>query len=75
VARIPTSTLLQIARVIAGSRLFVGNQSCPAAIAEGLKHSMILEVYRDLPNCCFERVERINAWDGTIALPGCAVVK
>jgi hypothetical protein len=55
--------------VIAGSRLFVGNQSCPAAIAEGLKRPMILEVYPALPNCCFERPDRINAWDGAIQLP------
>jgi hypothetical protein len=66
---IPTEDLLAVARVIAGSRLFVGNQSCAAAIAEGLKQPMILEVYPVLPNCCYERPGRINAWDGTIQLP------
>ncbi len=64
-----TSSLLDLARVIAGSRLFVGNQSCPAAIAEGLKHALILEVYPPLPNCCFERLGRVNARDGGIELP------
>ena len=64
-----TPNLLDVARVISGSRLFVGNQSCPAAIAEGLKHPMILEVYPALPNCCFNRPDRINAWDDTIQLP------
>jgi hypothetical protein len=66
---IPTPNLLDLARVIAGSRLFIGNQSCPAAIAEGLKHPLILEVYPPLPNCCFERLGRINARDGDIELP------
>ncbi len=69
VPRIPTANLLEVARVIAGSQLFVGNQSCPAAIAEGLKHPMILEVYPPLSNCCFERLGRINAWGGDIELP------
>lgn len=69
VPRVSTPTLLDVARAIAGSRLFVGNQSCPAAIAEGLKHPMILEVYPPAPNCCFERLGRINAWNGQIELP------
>jgi hypothetical protein len=66
---VQTENLLAVARVIAGSRLFIGNQSCPAAIAEGLKKPIILEVFPALPNCCFKRPERIEAWDGTIRLP------
>jgi hypothetical protein len=66
---VPTNDLLAVARVIAGSRLFVGNQSCPSAIAEGLKKRMILEVFPALPNCCFERPERIEVWDDRIELP------
>jgi hypothetical protein len=69
IPHLATTNLLDVARVIAGSRLFVGNQSCPAAIAEGLKHPMILEVYPPMPNCCFHRLERINAWDGDFELP------
>lgn len=69
---IPTRDLLELARVIAGSRLFVGNQTCSAAIAEGLKHPLILEVYPPLPNCCFERLGRINAWDDNIEWPDVA---
>ena len=64
ISHVVTRDLLELARVIAGSRLFIGNQSCPAAIAEGLKHPMILEVYSPLANCCFERPGRIDAWDG-----------
>jgi hypothetical protein len=70
VPRIPTANLLEMARVIAGSWLFIGNQSCPAAIAEGLKQPMILEVSPAMPSCCFERPGRINAWGGGIELPG-----
>lgn len=52
---IPTQNLLEVAQIIAGSSLFVGNQSCPLAIAEGLKHTLIQEVYLDIPNCLFFR--------------------
>ena len=69
VRRIPTADLWEVARVIAGSQLFVGNQSCPAAIAEGLKRPMVLETYPPLPNCCFNRLGRINARDDTFELP------
>lgn len=65
----PTANVLELARVIAGADLFVGNQSLPAAIAEGLKSTMILEVSRDVPDCLFERMGRINGWGGPLALP------
>jgi len=38
-----TPTLLEAGEVIAGSKIFIGNQSCPFAIAEGMKHTLILE--------------------------------
>lgn len=38
-----TGNLLELARVIAGCRLFLGNQSCPRAIAEGLKVPVCVE--------------------------------
>ena len=50
-----TKDLLNLARYIAGSELFVGNQSCPYAIAEGMKKNTILEVCSYSPNCLFER--------------------
>lgn len=40
----------QLARVIAGSRLFIGNQSFPYAIAEGLKVPRVLELDPGMPN-------------------------
>lgn len=47
----PTSDLLDLARVIAGADLFIGNQSSPFAIAEGLKRPAILEADGRHDNC------------------------
>lgn len=60
VPRIHTEHLGEVANVIEGCDLFVGNQSCPAAIAEGLKHRMILETFPRLPNCRFDRPGRLD---------------
>lgn len=62
VGRMPhfaTADLLEAAKVIAGATLFIGNQSCPYAIAEGLKQNAILEVWREWPNCIYPRQ---NCW-------------
>lgn len=40
---------------IAVSKIFVGNQSCCYAIAEGLKHNTVQEVFPYDPNCIFNR--------------------
>jgi hypothetical protein len=42
---------LEMARVIKGSKLFVGNQSLGFAIAEALKHPRVLEVFCGNANC------------------------
>jgi ADP-heptose:LPS heptosyltransferase len=52
---LPTEDLLDLARYIAGCSLFIGNQSSPFAIAEGLKVNTLLEVCPDCPNCVFVR--------------------
>ena len=51
VAYHPTTNALELAQVIAGASLFIGNQSCAFAIAEALKHPRVLEVSHDKPNC------------------------
>jgi GT2 family glycosyltransferase len=51
----PTGDLLELAGIIAGCELFVGNQSCPYAVAEALKKKAILEVDLAAPNCLFAR--------------------
>lgn len=55
----PTSNLLDLAEVIAGCELFVGNQSCPYAIAEGLKKPAILEACPTGSNTLFQRADVI----------------
>lgn len=47
------SDALDLAHIIHGASIFVGNQSLPYAIAEGLKVGRMLEVYRPSPNCIF----------------------
>lgn len=63
------SNFLEVARFIKGSKLFVGNQSAPAAIAEGLKVRMILEVCPWCANCNFNRFGRINYDRERLELP------
>jgi hypothetical protein len=53
VAALPTPTLLDAAREIAGSDLFIGNQSACFAIAEGLKHPRIQETCPENRDCVF----------------------
>ncbi len=50
-----TDDMLSVARVIKGSRLFIGNQSCPFAIAEGMKHPAVQETCLRGPDCIFRR--------------------
>jgi hypothetical protein len=58
--RLLCNDMLDVAQAIAGSELFIGNQSSPFAIAEGLKHPSVLEVcpyaadcYVGRPNCTY----------------------
>jgi hypothetical protein len=45
VTYIPTGSLMELAALIKGSDLFIGNQSCPCWIAMGLGHRMIQETH------------------------------
>jgi hypothetical protein len=51
----PTRDFLELAQLIAGASLFIGNQSSPYAIAEGLKKDTIQVVCDECPNCIFPR--------------------
>ena len=46
----PVKDFYEMASVIAGSRLFIGNQSFPFSIAEALKVNRLLEVHFECPN-------------------------
>lgn len=65
----PTANFLELARLIAGCRLYVGNQSLPYAICEGLKHNSVLEVWREGPNCLFKRKNAIYGESTIVYIP------
>jgi hypothetical protein len=46
----PVNDFLEMAAVIAGAKLFIGNQSFPFALAEALKVNRLLEVHFECPN-------------------------
>jgi hypothetical protein len=50
-----TPDLLAVAKIIAGAKVFIGNQSAPLAIAHGLHRPVIVEVARRYPNAIFKR--------------------
>jgi len=47
----PTDNFYEVARIIAGAKVFIGNQSAPFAVAEGLKVNRIQETFKLVPNC------------------------
>lgn len=59
----------EMAQVIAGSKLFIGNQSLPNAIAEGLKKPKITEAFMVDPNCMFERPDLQTIFTKNVWLP------
>lgn len=59
---IKTSNLLEMARIIAGCRHFIGNQSVGYAIAEGLKKDCTLEVFPSRPDTLFFRNGVGHVW-------------
>jgi hypothetical protein len=65
-----TESLLQVAELIAESSLFIGNQSCAYAIAEGLKHPRIQETSLEMPDCVFPASEEAqHVASGYVRLP------
>lgn len=55
---VPTKDLLELAEVIGGAQLFIGNQSCPFWIAAGLGVPIIQESWPTDPN---SQIKRPNA--------------
>jgi hypothetical protein len=51
---------LEMAQIIAGSKFFIGNQSFPFSLAEGLKVRRVLETYHAAPNVI---IEGANGYD------------
>lgn len=65
----PTSNLLEVASLIAGCDLFIGNQSCAYAVAEGLKQQTIQETSLTHPDCIFKRPNAQYSTYGECLLP------
>lgn len=68
---IRADNFLELARIIEGSKLFIGNMSSPCAVSQGLHHDMIMEIspggHQHL--CVFQRMNCIIGWDAKIELP------
>jgi hypothetical protein len=64
-----TNSMLSLAQVIAGSKLFVGNQSAPMAIALGLGGRVIQESCFETPNCILPRDGSQFILDNPLSLP------
>lgn len=64
-----TPTLLDAAVAISQADMFVGNQSCPLAIAEGLKKRIVCEVCPQCPNCISPRDGFVAGWGHDVILP------
>lgn len=66
---IQTENLLEVAKIIAGADLFVGNQSCANAISEGLKKQSIVECWPAGMNCLIPRKNVIWGIYSTLVRP------
>lgn len=64
VSFIPTTNLLEVANLISGCALFIGNQSCPLAIAEGLHKRTIVEICCFAADCFHRRAGNVHCIDG-----------
>ena len=65
VAYFATNTFLEVAEIIQGAKIFIGNQSCPFAIAEGMKTPRLLETSIDMPNCQPTGIDGYSSWTDT----------
>lgn len=66
----PVKNFLELAELIAGSELFIGNQSSPMTVAEGLKHPTIQETSTDPSDCIYKRDNAQYCYNGQVTLPG-----
>lgn len=65
----PTKNLLEVARVIAGCKAYIGNQSAPMAIAIGLGKNIVQEVWPGNANCLFKRRNILYVRNNAIQMP------
>lgn len=65
----PTKDFLEVAQLIKGSALFIGNQSSPMSVAIGLGHPFIQEVCLWQPDCIYKRDNGQYSANGNVFLP------
>ena len=59
---VPTANIMELARLIAGAGVLIGNQSAPMAIALGLGQNVIQECWQGNPNCLFPKRRNAIFW-------------
>lgn len=65
-----TANMLEAAELIAGSKLFIGNQSSCMTIAEGMKHHRIQEGSLVISDCVYPNSHNAQyVFDGSVNLP------
>lgn len=64
-----TPNLLELAKVIAGAKVFIGNQSSAMAVALGLGQNVIQEVWQGNKNCRLKRDNAIYGEDANLDIP------
>lgn len=64
----PTTSYLELAELIAGCELFIGNQSSPCAIALGLGVPTVQETCLRQPDCIFPGANAYYAWSSEVII-------
>lgn len=71
VAYLPTNDLYEAASAIAGSELYIANQSSCYALCEGLKHRSIQETHLQFFDCIYPRTNATYCCDGRLSFDAC----
>lgn len=66
---VPVKDALEMAQIIAGARLFIGNQSFPMSLALAMNKSLIQEVGHPNADCRFNRPNAVYWEGGPLPLP------
>lgn len=70
VERMVVENYLKLAEAMKGAEMFIGNQSSPFSVAEGLKVRRILEVCETNPDCVYLGGDVQHVTYGEVILPG-----
>jgi hypothetical protein len=65
-----TKSYLELAELIAGCELFIGNQSSPCAIALGLGVPVVQETSMRQPDCIYPGANAYYAWSSEVVING-----